>query len=403
MRDVGDGIGLRFLVVVPLTHVRHDADDRQPWRLRSARRVVCETDLPPDGVLAFEIHVHQALIDDRRSGWPGVPGRCRSSTRPCTGFTPMASKYRDPTLSKVTVWRTLAGRVGLAVDLQLPPRRRPKRRTRRRRCRLDAVHGRELLVDAPEKRGAILQASDTCVARRIICIMTSRDVSIPTSIRYIFRKLRVMKPAPASSTSVSASCATMRPDVQRRARMPPDPDRGRLPSAFRATLVLDTCSAGARPKMIPVSRHTARKNAMVRQSISNTIQYGLPAFAVCASNQRIPKTDRSRAERSGETRQQHRFDEELPDDMPSAGAERDADADLVRAMCGAREQQVGDVRARDQQHEADRAHQRPEQQPELRSVDALVELVRIRARDPCWSSDTRSASLSPIALSSVLA
>ena len=76
----------------------------------------------------------------------------------------------------------------------------------------------------------------------------------------------------------------------------------------------------------------------------------------------MPTIESSKPEPAGDERQQHRFDEQLPDDVPSAGAERDADADLVRAMGGARQQQVGDVRAGDQQHEADRAHQRPEQQ-----------------------------------------
>ena len=53
--------------------------------------------------------------------------------------------------------------------------------------------------------------------------VSRRDVSNPTSCRYMFTKLRIMNPAPASSTSVSASCATMSAVVQRRARKPPDP------------------------------------------------------------------------------------------------------------------------------------------------------------------------------------
>ena len=83
-------------------------------------------------------------------------------------------------------------------------------------------------------------------------IVSSRDVSKPTSSRYRLRKLRIMNPAPASSTSVSASSATMSAAVQRRARRPPDPER---PPSFSTslTLVFEMCSAGARPNTMPVS------------------------------------------------------------------------------------------------------------------------------------------------------
>ena len=46
--------------------------------------------------------------------------------------------------------------------------------------------------------------------------------------------------------------------VQRRARMPPEPDR---PPSFRTSLtfVFETCSAGARPKRMPVRTQTRRE------------------------------------------------------------------------------------------------------------------------------------------------
>jgi hypothetical protein len=44
--------------------------------------------------------------------------------------------------------------------------------------------------------------------------------------------------------------------------------------------------------------------------------------------------------------------------MPIVTRRANADADFTRAVGGAREQQVGDVRARDQQHERDAPHQR---------------------------------------------
>ena len=59
--------------------------------------------------------------------------------------------------------------------------------------------------------------------------------------------------------------------------------------------------------------------------------------------------------------EQHALDEQLPDDAPSSRADRDAHGHLTRAVGRAREQQIGDVRARDEEHEADGAHERPEQ------------------------------------------
>ena len=100
---------------------------------------------------------------------------------------------------------------------------------------------------------------------------------MPASIRYKFMKLRIMNPAPASSTSVSVSSTTTSPAVQRRARRPTDPER---PPSFNTSLtfVFEMCSAGARPKMMPVATHTTAKNANTLPSISKVIQYGLPTF-----------------------------------------------------------------------------------------------------------------------------
>ena len=54
------------------------------------------------------------------------------------------------------------------------------------------------------------------------------------------------------------------------------------------------------------------------------------------------------------------LDEQLTDDAPAGRAEGDPHGELAGAMRGAREQQVRDVRAGDEQHEADRTHHREE-------------------------------------------
>ena len=60
-------------------------------------------------------------------------------------------------------------------------------------------------------------------------------------------------------------------------------------------------------------------------------------------------------------RQDEALDQQLTDEPPAAGAERRADADLALARARAREEQIGDVRAGDEQHDRDRAeqHQHP--------------------------------------------
>ena len=80
-----------------------------------------------------------------------------------------------------------------------------------------------------------------------------------------------MKPAPASSVSVSASSPMTSAPDQRRTRIPADPER---PPSLRIsfTSVFETCSAGARPKITPVPRQTAARKANTLPSIVNWIQ-----------------------------------------------------------------------------------------------------------------------------------
>ena len=63
------------------------------------------------------------------------------------------------------------------------------------------------------------------------------------------------------------------------------------------------------------------------------------------------------ADHSAGEREHQAFDEELRDDAAALGAEREADADFLAPAREAREQQIGDVRARDQQHARDRGEQ----------------------------------------------
>ena len=57
---------------------------------------------------------------------------------------------------------------------------------------------------------------------------------------------------------------------------------------------------------------------------------------------------------------EQRLRHQLPGHLPRFGAERQANRQLLLARLGAHQEQVGDVRARDEQHEADGAEQNPQ-------------------------------------------
>ena len=91
-----------------------------------------------------------------------------------------------------------------------------------------------------------------------------------------------------------------------------------------------------------------------------------------------PDDREQQADDAGDERQQNALDEQLADDLPAACANRDTDAHLARSSSGLGQEQVGDVRARDQQHEPDRSHQRPEEQRDLRAENAFDERIGVR-------------------------
>ena len=76
------------------------------------------------------------------------------------------------------------------------------------------------------------------------------------------------------------------------------------------------------------------------------------------------------AEQTADRRKQHALEEQQAYDLPAAGAERDTDRDLPRAVGRAREQQAADVRAGDQQHERHGRRQHQEHRPNV--ADEIV-------------------------------
>ena len=71
------------------------------------------------------------------------------------------------------------------------------------------------------------------------------------------------------------------------------------------------------------------------------------------------------ADGAADQRDDQRLRHQLPGHAPGFGAEREADRQLLLPRLGAHQEQVGDVRARDQQHEADRAEQNPQHRADV--------------------------------------
>ena len=112
---------------------------------------------------------------------------------------------------------------------------------------------------------------------------------------------------------------------------------------------------------------------MTTPSMVNWIQYGLPTSATARSNSRVPMIGDAEADDAAGGGEQQALDQQLPHDAPARRAHRVAHRDLARPCRRARQQQVRHVGARDQQHEADRAHQGQEHDADRAGVEAFVE------------------------------
>ena len=62
MRDVRDRIRVALLVVVALTHVRHQPDDGEPLGLLDSGEVLRKSNQPADGVQTLEVQLGQSLV-----------------------------------------------------------------------------------------------------------------------------------------------------------------------------------------------------------------------------------------------------------------------------------------------------------------------------------------------------
>ena len=112
-------------------------------------------------------------------------------------------------------------------------------------------------------------------------------------------------------------------------------------------------SAGASPKAMPVSARNARGQSERRDVDTDYLGRGIRPGGAAASSAATVHPREQQAEGRANGRQQQAFGEQLANQAPPPGAERRADRDFP-SRPGAREQEVGDVRAGDEQHDQDR-------------------------------------------------
>ena len=116
---------------------------------------------------------------------------------------------------------------------------------------------------------------------------------------------------------------------------------------------------GASPKSTPVAIDTPSVKSSTSGSTATSLVRGrLVGYARTSAC--TPARASTQPKRAAGDRQQHAFGHELPEQPAAAGAKRRAHRELAVTCLGARQQQVREVRAGDQQHEADRGLQHPD-------------------------------------------
>ena len=137
------------------------------------------------------------------------------------------------------------------------------------------------------------------------------------------------------------------------------------------------CSSGAMPNTSPVSSDTTIVNTSTAGSIAISADRGM-LLGFAASTARRPPKPIDGTKRAANQREDHPFGQKLPQQAPAPGAKRGPDGELALPRFGAGQKQVGQVRARDQEDERDRALQHPQ-----RRLDTADQIVLRACRAGC--------------------
>ena len=175
--------------------------------------------------------------------------------------------------------------------------------------------------------------------------------------------LRASSPDALRSTRDSANSTTM----SARCVWPRASPAVLLRPSSRSTAVMSTRrarNAGTKPKNTPAASEAAIENAHTRQSIEISLTRG--TLSGSRPDERVPRRgDDRHAECAADHREDDAFREELPDEPRRASAECLTDRHLSTARRRSREQQIGDVRAPDEQHQTDAAEQKQQRSTDI--------------------------------------
>ena len=225
--------------------------------------------------------------------------------------------------------------------------------------RLDAVDASDVRLEAIVEGIARLRGWRRSVGGSVIEAVKSG----PVSNWYCAARAAWLKRIPSTtehaSTNVNANSTARNVAIHQRRRVrvavrPP-------PASPSPGLRLERCRAGASPKkrMLPneVSSSTAMTRPSSRRSARNGTSAGTSEREGTKAEQREPEADHP-----ARRRQDQALDQQLANQPSSARAEPRPDGELVRALGAAHQQQVGDVRAGDQEDQrADREERDPDQ------------------------------------------
>ena len=133
------------------------------------------------------------------------------------------------------------------------------------------------------------------------------------------------------------------------------------------------CRSGARPKTRPVSTATASVKSSTGASIAISAVRGM-ASGLVATSRRRPASASPTPAAAPASERMRALGDELDEQAAAARAERGADRELLLPRLRSREQQVGEVRAGDEQHEPDGALQDPQRRRHV-ADDVVLERV----------------------------
>ena len=193
-------------------------------------------------------------------------------------------------------------------------------------------------------------------------------------------RLRKLRPSNPGADQQHQRHAQFRPPPARAAIAPRRGCRsagGRRTSAPPADAMPAAPNAGAIPNTSPVSSVNAKVNARTRRSIA-IAGYRSSTSGFHAFNPPTASNASSDARHAARHREHQALHERLPDHLPAAApsASRTASSRLPRRR--PRQQQIGQVRAGDQQHQPHRAAQHQQRRPQI-SGDAPLQRRRLDA------------------------